>query len=97
MLLYLTGINRLERAPGRHVTQAEGYTEPPADPLAIFSNTSPDPDLILIMQLAFTLESIVVHCKPSAKTNSLKYIAGPHLAHALMGVTGRNQWRLQRC
>lgn len=31
MDLYLTGISRLERAPGRQVTQAEGYTEPQAD------------------------------------------------------------------
>lgn len=90
MVLHLTGISLLRRAPERQITQAEDYTEPQSDPVSIFSptatHTSQDAGLLLIlchliiMQLTLTLESKFLNPKPSAKSISLTYIAGPHLA-----------------
>lgn len=89
MVLHLTGISRLRRAPERQITQAEDYTEPVRSCIHFLptaAHTSQDAGLLLIlchliiMQLALTLESKFLNPKPSAKSISLKYIAGPHLA-----------------
>ena len=88
MVLHLTGISRLRRAPERQVTQAEDYAQSRSciHFLPTAAHTSQDPGLLLIlchliiMQLACTLESKFLNPKPSAKNFAFKHVARPHLA-----------------
>lgn len=68
MVLHLTGISRLRRAPERQITQAEDYTEPHSHPASIVSSQQYTHPRMQVL----TPQSKFLNHKHSTKNMSLK-------------------------